>query len=67
MLILGYIEVKEMPIVRCDVKDCGYQGCEVCKADRIKIVNGECKTCKTFEEIMQERSEIDYSKCRGRR
>jgi hypothetical protein len=44
-----------MAIVRCNVSVCAYRGKEVCTADRINIVDGECKTACTYSQLMRQR------------
>lgn len=44
-----------MTTVKCDVKDCVNKGGESCKAYKIAIQDGECKTACTFEELMKQK------------
>lgn len=44
-----------MTIVKCDAKDCVNKGIEICKASKIAIKDGECKTACTFEKLMKQK------------
>lgn len=47
-----------MTTVKCDVTDCVNKGGEICKASKIAIKDGECKTACTFEELMKQKPNL---------
>lgn len=44
-----------MTIVYCDKKDCAEHGIDICRAKRINIHDGKCKTKCTWLQMMSEK------------